>query len=494
MWIRGRRRGGAKKLSDHLRNAEDNEKIIFHEFEGFAFDKSNGPNLELALKQMEAIGYGKGDPRNLFHVIFAAAYGETLNKKQRDFMVNYYREHMGFRGHQFALVEHWKHGKQHFHLVFNIIHPDTGKTHELKFTKYKEWRISRGLEEIFGLSTPKPLGKSIPTWAIQRGNRSGINPIKAKKDITAIFHASRTTKDFIAALDQAGFALTRGRCNQLVLVDKAGDTHGLMRMIEGQKLADLKRKFHGIDTLPYPPHARLVKMWKASKGQQTISPLAATPLKKITGDVQRAYKTSQTGAEFFAKLNKREYSFGRSLKGFVLIDKNGDRHDLNSLLGKDAAKGFAKQFSDLGKIKPSPLTELVRRIRTGKPSRLTRHPLGRMKFQFSMAGRGITRRHDRPHFSSRGGHVVKTSGLAALIVRLSKMARVRAVRPESKHHHFPMMRRRKRKGDENIPDSEKMPFRRPEWETAEWLAWAAENGRSDVLAEFGIITADSFEP
>ncbi|MFY9286910.1 MAG: relaxase/mobilization nuclease domain-containing protein [Alphaproteobacteria bacterium] len=44
---------------------------------------------------------------------------------------------------------------------------------------------------------------------------------------------------------------------------------------------------------------------------------------------------------------------------------------------------------------------------------------------------------------------------------------------------------RRKKRDENTPDSEKLPFRRPEWETAELIAWAFENGRVDILAQYG---------
>jgi len=61
---------------------------------------------------------------------------------------------------------------------------------------------------------------------------------------------------------------------------------------------------------------------------------------------------------------------------------------------------------------------------------------------------------------------------------------------------IPAIRRKRRKrGDQNIPDSEKMPFRRPEWDTAELIAWAYETGNYAVLASFGIyISQDSFEP
>jgi hypothetical protein len=217
---------------------------------------------------MEAIGYGKGAKRNLYHVIIAPAHGETLNAAQQKIMVKHYAEQMGFKNHQYVLVEHWKKGKQHFHLVFNIIDPITGKTHELKWTKRKEWRITRELEKIFGFSAPKPKGKPAGTWETQRGKRTGIDPIKMRKGVTAIFHASKTTKEFIKALADAGFALTRGRQGQLVLVDINGDTHGLMRRIEGKNLADLRQKFPDIETIALPLHADLVIARKPSKGKK----------------------------------------------------------------------------------------------------------------------------------------------------------------------------------------------------------------------------------
>ena len=246
MWIGGRRRGGAKALADHLRRTDENESVKVLKLEGFALTKANPKNLEVALKEMEAIGYGKGNHRNLYHAILAPAYGETLNAKQREFMVDYYMEHMGFKGYQYALVEHWKKDKQHFHLVVNITDPETGLINELKFTKGKQWRIKEGIEDILGLSKPALKGKSSPTWAMQRGKRTGIDPRKMRKEITSLYHTCQTALEFREALDKAGYALTHGNRDQLVLVDMAGDTHGLMRMIEGKKLDDLRQKFSGI--------------------------------------------------------------------------------------------------------------------------------------------------------------------------------------------------------------------------------------------------------
>lgn len=278
MWIQGRRRGGGKDLSAHLQKTDENESVAVRELEGFSFEGLTGKNLEKAIRQMEAVGYGKGDKRNLYHAIVAPAYGEALTATQRKQMVDYYAEQMGFKGHQYAVVEHWKNGKQHFHLVFNIINPVTGKTHELKWTKRKEWQISRDLERMFGHATPTPKGKAARTKETQRGKRTGTDPRKMRKEVTAIFHASKTAQEFIAALDKAGYALTLGRRNQLVLVDKFGDTHGLMRRIEGKTLADLRQKFPDIEKLALPSHAALVKARqpvRAGKPHMRSRPAAA---------------------------------------------------------------------------------------------------------------------------------------------------------------------------------------------------------------------------
>lgn len=79
--------------------------------------------------------------------------------------------------------------------------------------------------------------------------------------------------------------------------------------------------------------------------------------------------------------------------------------------------------------------------------------------------------------------------------RIPRHVAILHTRPMSALHptYKPTLKQpRKRRKDENIPNSEKMTFRRPEWESMELLAWAWENGRADILAEFGIYV--DFEP
>ncbi len=292
MWIQGRRRGGAKSLARHLQKPE-NEAVRIHDIEGFAFDDLFGGTLDKALKQMEATGYGKGNKRNLYHAILAPAYGETLSDEQRKTMIAYYIDRMGFQGLQYCAVEHWKKGKQHFHLVFNIIHPITGKIDELKWTKRKEWQISRDLEHIFGHKSPTPKGKSAHPWEMQRGTRQGIDPRKMRKEVTAIFNQSQTTKDFIANLEKAKLTLTRSDKNKLVLVDKAGDIHGLMRRIEGKKLADLRQKFSGIEKTNLPDMAETIKARQRTAPKAGRSCQKYIAPQKVRTPVQKASPTSQ---------------------------------------------------------------------------------------------------------------------------------------------------------------------------------------------------------
>jgi len=370
MWIQGRRRGGGKDLSNYLQKTDENEVVHIREMEGFLFEGPTGTNLDKALLQMEAVGCGKRDKRNLYHVILAPAYGEALNAQQRQQMVAYYVEKMGFKNHQYALVEHWKKGKQHFHLVFNMINPVTSKTHALKWNTYIEWQISRDLEQMFGFKTFQPQGKAARMWEMQRGKRTGLDPRKLRKEVTAIYHVSMTADDFVTLLEKNGLTLTRGRENRLVLVDQYGDTHGLMRLIEGKTLANLRRKFPELETMSFRSHADLVGERKTTKPKHhTKRRRSFIHPRDVRREVRKAYRRHNTGSGFVAGLNKHGYQLGRSRKGYAVIDRNGDQYDLTNLLGKQTFKDLSKVFPDFNKKHLQPASTIIRRLKVQRPRR-----------------------------------------------------------------------------------------------------------------------------
>jgi hypothetical protein len=393
MIVKGNRRGGAKQLADHILRRDTNEDMIIREIADFPSKQLSDDHLRSALNLMAAQGQAKGKLRTLYHSILAPQEGEVLNAKQLKHAVDTLAKNLGMEGHQRIIVEHRKAGRQHFHVVFNILHPGTGKQARLQWTRKIEWNTSRQLEQELGLKPVIAKGRPARRWEAERGKRSGIDPLQVRKEVTAIYKASKTGNDFIAALDKAGYVLTRGRNNNYVLVDRAGDIHGLMRRIEGAKVKDLRQKFPDLKNIGMPSLDSVLKQ-------------------------------------------RRPVPVNKKVKRFI----------------SSAASVFT---------------------RTAK--------------SFSMP-----LRHRAASLSP-----ILHNGVAALMASLSakaaRQASYEARKNEMRNAAFPILRRRKRKPDEN--KLAKGGPTRAEIENAELLAWAWENGRSDILAQFGIILPpDYFEP
>ncbi len=259
MIIKGNRRGGAKKLAAHLLRRDTNEEVIIREIAGYPTRQFNDQDLQAVLRHMAVQGQAKGKLRTLYHSILAPQQGEKLNAKQLKHAVDTLAKNLGMEGHNRTIVEHQKDGRQHFHVVFNILHPTTGKQARLQWTKKVEWNTSRQLEQELGLKAPVPKGKAKKRWEHERGKRSGLDALQVRKEVTAIFRTSKTGKEFVNNLAAAGYVLTIGRNNSYVLVDKAGDIHGLMRRIEGAKLKDLRQRFPDLKHIALPSIESILK-------------------------------------------------------------------------------------------------------------------------------------------------------------------------------------------------------------------------------------------
>ena len=285
MIIKGGRRGGSKDLAAHLLRQDENEAVRVRAIEGFFFDNPTPENLEKALRQMEYGGKAAGKKQNLYHAIIAPQDGETLTDKQLQQSVDTLAKNLGMAGHQYVVVEHWKHQRQHFHVVLNVMNPETGNLARLQWSRRTQWQTSRQLEKELGLKPNNPKGHASHQWEHQRGKRTGIDPTQMRKDVTAIYHASGTGKEFAEKLKEAGFILTRGDKNRYVLVDKAGDIHGLMRRIEGVKIKDLRQKFPDLKDMPLPSLDKVRKTLKtgykfkkaAQRTGRHFSPSVKTP-------------------------------------------------------------------------------------------------------------------------------------------------------------------------------------------------------------------------
>jgi hypothetical protein len=172
-------------------------------------------------------------------------------------------------GHQRVVIEHHKSGRQHFHIVFNVLNPKTGKINRFGLTRRIEHETGQQLEKELGLKPIISRGRTIRRWEVQRGKRSGIDPLEVRERVTTIYRECVTGREFVARLQKVGFATTIGQGGHYVLVDRAGDIHGLIRRIEGANLRGLYEKF------PDFRHVILPKLHDILKERRPILPKRA---------------------------------------------------------------------------------------------------------------------------------------------------------------------------------------------------------------------------
>lgn len=107
----------------------------------------------------------------------------------------------------------------------------------------------------------------------------------------------------------------------------------------------------------------------------------------------------------------------------------------------------------------------------------------------------VIRQGRKPRISGRYKKLSKPPEIQIAKPKETKIKSVGFILP-IRRAFYPAMqavtKRRRRRKDENIPDSEKLFFKRPELEAAEIIAWAFENGRIDILVQYGFdFTSDA---
>src|SRR5271154_3796982 len=145
MIIKGDRRGGAKQLADHLMRRDTNEDVRIREIADYPLKQLGEQQLRHVLRLMEVQAKAQGKYRTLYHAIIAPQKDEKLDTKQLKIAVDTLARNLGMEGHQRVVVEHRKAGRQHFHVVFNIVNPTTGKLARLQWTRKIQWNTARQL-------------------------------------------------------------------------------------------------------------------------------------------------------------------------------------------------------------------------------------------------------------------------------------------------------------------------------------------------------------
>jgi len=273
MIVKGGSRRAGGFFAKHLLNAEDNERVEVKELRGFTSEDVKG-----AFQELDIIAAGTRVQNPFYHASINPRADEHLTPEQWNIAVDTLERNLGLDGHARFQIEHVKEGREHRHIIWNRLDENLNLTSD-SFTYQAHDKTRRELEQLFDHEptpdTPQPSqrrSREFAEWENFRGSQTGITPQEVKEEITALYHASDSGIAFQSALEHSGYTLCRGdKRDTLCVIDSAGDSHALVRRIDGIKTAQLRQFMADIDphTLPSVKEAtELVKAQPEDGGGQ----------------------------------------------------------------------------------------------------------------------------------------------------------------------------------------------------------------------------------
>ena len=128
MIIKGGAAGNIAFWGHHLMRDDTNETARLVEVSGLIAD-----NLPAALREMQAIGRQSRSRGNfLYQANINPPADADLTDEQWRQAVERLERNLKLEGHQRAIVEHIKHGRRHYHVVWNRVDIDTLKVVDIK--------------------------------------------------------------------------------------------------------------------------------------------------------------------------------------------------------------------------------------------------------------------------------------------------------------------------------------------------------------------------
>lgn len=295
MVIKGSARAAPGELAYHLLREDTNESARVMGFSGVA-----SLDLREALAELDGMGAGSRSSRTLYHASINTPVSEQLTERQQQIARQRLASRLGLADQPFAVVEHVKHGRQHIHIVWSRIDIDTGKAIPDSHNYRKHEEVARELEREFGHervlgahvrdkeNEPRP-GRG-PTWGEQRQTeRSGLTPEAARQIVTECWRETATGTEFMQRIEAEGFIVARGDRRDFVLIDAAGEVHGLARRIEGVKAAAVRARMADIDStqLPDVTEVRRLLRQRQQAPENEITRTATSAVERLRAEDRR---------------------------------------------------------------------------------------------------------------------------------------------------------------------------------------------------------------
>ena len=322
MLIFGSSVGDWQEKANYAEDKADNDFAKVHEVRCEGIE-----DVQTAFAAMAAFAADTKCKQFLYHATINLNPGERLTREQWQQAVDRLEEGLGLTGHHRVVFEHIKKDRQHYHIVWSRLPPEGGPAVSMSYDYFVHQRTGKELEKDFGLQPAPRKQEGQPSRKKQeindRNSAVRIKPEQVAKDATRIYRASDTPQAFMKNLKKEGYVLSRGKNGSYVLVDKQGGYHGLLRRLEGVKLADFEKKYPELQKANLPKLNDVLRTHRgnAKSGFKGAAKIAKRPRTKASGAKtrQRHAKTRSSGSL------PRKWYIGQSLASTKTYRPSGGR-------------------------------------------------------------------------------------------------------------------------------------------------------------------------
>ena len=264
---------------------------------------------------MEAVACGTQCEKNFYHVSVAIQDHEQLKREQWLDVAERIGQEFGIGDHARAVVFHVKDGKEHMHVVFSRINPETMKAAHLSHDYRRVVRLARELEQELGLEPvqsrreeQRELQRPAHDWEAELGRRAHVSPQEHRDILADCYRVSDNGKAFQAALSECGFILCAGdRRGYLAVEVKSGALYAIDKRLTGDSAAKIRERFS--DLLPLPHLSTVGKNKDQAKGGRNEQD--GTPKEVAKTAHERQEQRREDWRELYQQQSREQFLLGK---------------------------------------------------------------------------------------------------------------------------------------------------------------------------------------
>jgi hypothetical protein len=175
---------------------------------------------------------------------------------------------LGLQEHETVMVAHDDRPHPHLHVITSTIHPDTGKSSRVSYSRKK---LSVWAEEYEREHGKIFCGKRVENNAARAEEKPKHEKRESdlKATVARLYHASDGGEAFRAALAEHGLTLAQGK--RIVVIDQNGKIHSVSRQIDDASAKEIRAKLGNLK-LPNADDVRLTANPSEERKQPATAP------------------------------------------------------------------------------------------------------------------------------------------------------------------------------------------------------------------------------